>query len=87
MTILWDNNCYYVNINQKYFIINGGRKQLFQTSTNDKAVIFYTRRNTQEIGKEKSPRSSYLLGADYGSGKIYIHISDDGKYWTWNKGE
>jgi hypothetical protein len=87
MAMLWVNNCYYVNIGMKYFIINGGIKQTFSTPVNETFSIFYKRRNTQKIGDEKSTRSSYLLGVEYESGKTYIHISDDGKFWAWNKGE
>jgi len=98
MTILWDVNSYHVNIPERYFIINGGRKLFFKDEF-DEAVLFYAKRNRKTIGMNKAPVArtvegkvlshsvTYLLGLDGtqdGKEKILLlQTSPDGKFWRW----
>lgn len=98
MSLLWDTNCYHVNVPRRYFIINGGRRVRIKEFAGCRDVeILYCRRHTKnlEFGvpggnggiKETSHEVSYILGfhgAVNGENRqIMLHISPDGTEWYW----
>jgi hypothetical protein len=95
MTLLWDCNSYHINIIDKYFIINGGRR-IPVTGKLDSIKVLYARRNNVELtvtgGKEVKRGISYLLGFEAVNDnnltegpvkhELMLHISSDGKVYT-----
>lgn len=95
LLFLWDYNSYYVNVEQGYFIINGGRRiQPTITLTMTDKIIEYAKRNRVDVTLDNNEninsgevQSSYLLGIIGKDGtenkSILIHISPDGSLWGW----
>jgi len=99
MTLLWNVNSYHVNIEQRLFILNGGRRihiNGFEDAENIR--ILYVRRNNLKMSvnsdgngqpKEEKHEVSYLLGWEgeiKGETKqLMIHISPDGCNWYWRE--
>lgn len=88
MTLLWDHNSYHVNVVDRYFIINGGRKLHFEDLF-PVPMILYSRRNRFEVSDgegAKDPMVTYLLGLQSQDEKkqLFLHISGDGQAWAWD---
>jgi hypothetical protein len=96
MLLMWDYNSYYVNITNKYFIINGGnriRPTIMETM--EQPVLEYARRNRAniEINVESTKNGkveiSYLIGVtglcDGTAKSILLHISETGDMWMWKE--
>lgn len=96
VTLLWNTNCYHVNVPQKVFIINGGRRIVMKGFEKAENIeLLYARRNTVEIDMQKTsgngqapkPEQSYLLGfqgmIDGEKREIMLHISEAGELWYW----
>jgi len=93
--LLWDYNSYYVNIEQGYFIINGGKRiQPTVATMMLHKKLEYARRNRMDIQmdgddtlEESDIRMSYLFGiegiVDNEHKSILLHISEDGFLWGW----
>lgn len=94
MQLLWDCSSYYVNVEERYFIINGGRRvQPDNLVMMESPMVLYTRRNKQEVGMdgvEVGDRViTYLLGAegivDGIHKEILLEIEETGILWRWRK--
>lgn len=98
MSLLWDLNCYHVNVPRRYFIINGGRRvRIQQFAKCPDAELLYCKRHTKELefgtsdgngqGKEKKHEISYILGfhgtVEGKDQEIMIHVSPNGAEWYW----
>ena len=96
MTLLWNANSYHVNLPQRLFIINGGRRIHIQGWEDVESVnILYYKRHNREVsvnGDNGSPREgpnvvSYLRGWEGGvaedAKQIMLHIGPNGKEWYW----
>jgi len=88
MTLLWDHNSYHVHVKERYFIINGGRKIAVHDPIDDPVTVLYARRNRRCVGVNSGdvgsiPEVSYLLGIENTSKQLFLHITGDGKFWTW----
>jgi hypothetical protein len=93
--LLWDFNSYYINIQQGYFIINGGRRiQPTVASLMLHKKLEYARRNRMDVqiagdDEKENPEISisYIFGMHGVSGdeekSILLHISSDGTTWCW----
>lgn len=95
--LLWDTNSYYINVEGRYFIINGGRKIAVNNEFGDSVNFLYARRVQQSVslftskGKITKPEVAYLLGlqgawegpARYENNELFVHVSEDGKSWKW----
>lgn len=89
MMYLWNTNCYYVNVQDRTFMINGGRK--IQFSDLRKCRVLYRRRNSvsyslnpQGNGKPER-RTSWILGVEEKGTKrmVMLIIGEDGSTWQW----
>jgi len=96
LTLLWDTNCYSVNIDRRYFCINGGRKIAIKTFRKCTDLsICYRKRNSIDLSfgavpdKRSEPQVTYLIGfegtVDGELCRELIHISPDGATWIWKK--
>jgi len=98
MSLLWDMNCYHVNVPRRYFIINGGRRVCIKQFNECVDIeLLYCKRNTLEVefgisdgdghGKKKKHEVSYILGFQGTIGgehkQIMLHIAPNGKEWYW----
>lgn len=98
MSLLWDMNCYHVNVPRRFFIINGGRRvRISQFAKCSDVELLYCKRHTQTLkfgnpdedgqGKKGSHEISYILGfqgtIDEKHQEILLHISPDGREWYW----
>lgn len=92
IAVLWDTNSYYVNIEEGYFIINGGRRlQPTGVAMMEDRRIEYARRNSRSFAvgqQDKSVNSSsYLVGIEgrieNEERQLLIHVSSDGRSWGW----
>lgn len=92
VVLLWDTNSYYVNVEEGYFIINGGRRlQPTGVAMMEDRRICYARRNSRSfaVGQPDQAQDSvsYLVGVE---GRIegeerqlLLQISSDGRLWVW----
>lgn len=91
LMILWPLSSYYVNIEEKYFIIQGGKRIQPSGITEMKDVrLLYARRNRQDMtldGQSKVLHVSYLIGIEgelEGETRVlFLEVSDDGRFWRW----
>jgi len=98
ITLLWNTNSYLVNVEKRFFLINGGRRmQVNNLVQSSKVLPFLIRRHQAKIGVgfadgdgggEVSEHTlTHLLGLEaevLGVRKeIMIHISTDGREWVW----
>ena len=89
MTLLWDYNSYHVNLSDKYFIVNGGRKLFFEDNIEGEIRLLYARRNRMSVSIGSPGAdcdkfvSAYLLGVESDKKKLFLIISDDGAEWGW----
>ena len=89
MMYLWDTNCYYVDVVNRTFIINGGRKIKFETFRDSR--ILYRRRNQVHVTMD-APGSNgkkhdihWLLGIeDKGTGDmVFVEVTENGHDFAW----
>ncbi len=87
MTIMWDFNSYFVNITDRYIIVNGGRRvKLSNLTIMEKPKLYYRRRHTSQISvannRPVAKKTAYVLGAEgMVNGetiRAYILIEEDG---------
>lgn len=91
MVFLWDYNSYLVNLPEKYFIVNGGRKLFFGDNIEGEIRILYARRNRMSVSvnqdvveqESNSQTTSYLLGVESSDKQLLLIISEDGGAWAW----
>ena len=96
LTLLWDTNCYLVNRERRFFIINGGRKIALEDFKGCRDLgVFYRRRHNKDLifgavpdqAVEGEHRVSYLIGfegtVDNEEKITFLHVSPDGKTWLW----
>ena len=94
LILLWDFNSYLINIHDKYFIINGGRKIQPNVFNEMKDFhLIYARRNRINIVLDsdkptEKPQKFYLFGIegkflDNMANSILLQISEDGTQWIW----
>lgn len=95
MMLLWNNNSYYINVEDRYFLINGGRRIIPAVLVLMKnPIVLYARRNKQEVNMNMDKPSemgdrtiTYLLGAegivDGISKEILLEVSENGLFWKW----
>ena len=89
MIYLWNTNCYYVDVVNRTFIINGGRKM--QIEKMGECKILYRRRTQFEKGidsddsEPKNKKINWILGIEEIETKkvVFVQISEDGKNWSW----
>ena len=95
LMLLFDYNSFYVNVDGRYFIINGGRRiQPTAFSMMVKPTVLYSKRRTRTMtvngGSKSTDVISYLLGVegelDGQMRQLLLHISGDGKLWVWRDG-
>lgn len=91
LMILWPLSSYYVNVKEKYFIIQGG-KRIQPTGIDEMkdVKLLYARRNRQDMtldGQNKVLHVSYLMGVegqlDGKTRVLYLEVSEDGRLWRW----
>lgn len=98
ITLLWNTNSYLVNVEKRFFLINGGRRmQVNDLVQSSKVLPFLIRRGQNKLtvnmsdpndkGKIHGQSRTHLLGLEAevrGVRKeIMIHISASGKEWVW----
>ena len=88
--LLWDTNSYYVNVKDRFFMINGGRKIPINDNFSDTISFLYARRNKQSValftskGSITKPEVSYILGVEgIENQELFIHITKNGTLWEW----
>lgn len=88
MMYLWNTNNYYVDVINRIFIINGGRKLGFTDL--GPCRVLYRRRNQRTFtlnngnsGPEKT--TLWLIGLEEigTERKLFLIISEDGHNWSW----
>ncbi|MHA2426512.1 MAG: hypothetical protein ACXADB_00530 [Candidatus Hermodarchaeia archaeon] len=88
MTHLWNTNCYYVNVLQKSFMINGGRRIRFNSPFGDCALL-YRRRTRKTIALDGNGKPiteiAWIMGIEDKETKemAFLIISEDGRNWEW----
>lgn len=83
LTLLWDYHSYHVNLVDKVFIINGGRKLQVEQFPGPVRLV-YARRNTMMMtGGNPKPLITYLLGMEDDNNQLLLHVSDTGGTWAW----
>lgn len=91
--MLWDTNSYYINVKNKYFLINGGRRvqpiALLEMEDLKPLAVHRHRKelstNTMDVTGNES--SLFLVGVT-GIIKdevrdLFLYISQDGSMWSW----
>lgn len=84
---LWNHNSYFVNVKERTFIINGGRKMNFPAT--GKTKLLYRKRTAETVAITGAAEGSnrvitWLVGfEDEVENKLFLQISEDGKHWTW----
>ena len=91
MMLLWNHNSYYVNSQERTFIVNGGRKMVLEQLGECK--FLYRRRTQFEVGMNnlkdvsgpKDKRVNWLIGfEEIGTAvMVLLQISEDGLHWMW----
>ena len=93
--LLWDFNSYYVNVDEGYFIINGGRRvQPTVIGKLSDRELEYARRSRVdlELGSDDlvdapDAQVSYLFGItgtyEHEKKSVLLHIAEDGSVWGW----
>ena len=82
--LLWDYNSYRVDIKDKYFCVNGGKKIYIQEMETPEFV--YLRRNIRNIYENSTNSDTntfYILGMQENSNTLVLNISSDGSNWAW----
>jgi len=95
LQLLWNYNCYFVDVKRRRFVINGGRN-IFISDWKDvqNVEILYAKRHTKTVQLNKTVEDgsgkheiTYLLGIqgtlDGERKEVLIHISPNGKEWYW----
>ncbi len=84
---LWNTNCYYVNVTEQTFIINGGRKLHFEMGP---CWVCYRRRNQHkyamnDLNGEPTRLQIHIIGLEkIGTDKkLLLMISENGQIWRW----
>jgi len=87
MMYLWNTNCYYVDVVDRTFIINGGRKVKLDFG---ECKILYRRRSQLKLavntGDSTERKTLWLLGIEEKGGTnqmTFLIVSDDGRVWRW----
>ena len=92
MMLLFDYNSYYISVDGRFFIINGGRRiQPRELQILENPIILYARRHTKTISvsgnSEPTDTLTYLLGVegivDGEKKELFLQISQDGRFWAW----
>ncbi len=92
ITMLFDTNSYIINVRQRFFIINGGRRiQPKPVMLMDEVWPLAVKRRRKTVtlnGEESGDESlSYLLGIEGilngEKREVLIQISQDGSLWAW----
>jgi len=87
MMYLWNANCYYVDVVDQVFIINGGRK--IKIEAYDNCKVMYRRRNaiSYTVNSNNGPKKkvNWLLGLEEIKTEkmVFLQISEDGCFWSW----
>lgn len=88
MMFLWDENSYYVNVENNMFIVNGGRRLRVERLGKCRALC--RKRNQAELsltGEEKSRKVFWLIGLqDIDTESVFlVKISEDGREYSWEE--
>lgn len=88
MMYLWNTNNYYVDVIDRIFIINGGRKLGFTDF--GPCRVLYRRRNQRtfalnNVNSEPEKTTLWLMGLEEigTERKLFLIISEDGHNWSW----
>ena len=94
LMLLWDASSYYVNREEMYFILCGGRRikpDSLASFDKEKTRVFLAKRHQQDMSAgsdgltEGEHRLYYCLGLTDDTHKMYAQISEDGRFWIWKE--
>jgi len=96
LALIWDCNSYLINIEDRYFVVNGGRRLAIRDDLRDIKLIYRRRKRAvlkmNEIGRtpdqDRKPETFYLLGISGKNGSdipqhILLQISECGQFFIW----
>jgi len=92
LTLLWDTNSYHLNVAERFFIVNGGRRLRPQILEEwGVCRLLAVRRWTRELSmtgdQVRADSARYLLGfvGSDESEQLFVHVAEDGASWAWEK--
>jgi hypothetical protein len=91
MMLLWNHNSYFVNSDERIFMINGGRKMVLEQL--GECEFLYRRRNQFQMGMNapdgnggpKNKLVNWIIGVkERGTDTmVLLQIAEDGHAWAW----
>lgn len=82
VSLVFDTNSYYVDVEDQHFVINGGRKLKIETQIVSSPKLFYCVERRKDIGIGNNVLSqsfTYLLGYEGKDKMMFMRIAPDGK--------